>query len=39
MSSNIDLSKMSVKELIELCKKEKITKYSNKKKGRINKTY
>lgn len=32
MLSNIDLSKMSVKELIELCKKEKITKYSNKKK-------
>ena len=30
--SNIDLSKMSVKELIEICKKEKITKYSNKKK-------
>ena len=32
MMSNIDLSKMSVKELIEICKKEKITKYSNKKK-------
>ena len=32
MSSNIELSKMSVKQLIELCKNEKITNYSNKKK-------
>jgi adenine-specific DNA-methyltransferase len=35
MSSNIELSNLSIKQLIELCKKEKITKYSNKKKEEL----